>query len=83
MIFGRPVNQWVGLITAAASLAQVLIVTLRPDVDPAQVAIVLGALTAFLGVFIAFIAGQPPTLNSGDTVTVVTPAGQPNVVKTV
>lgn len=83
MILGRPTNQWVGLITAAASLAQVLIVTLKPDVDAAQVAIVLGAVTGFLGVLIAFIAGQPPTINPGDSVTLVTPAGQENVTKAV
>ena len=83
MLFGRPTNQWIGLITAAASLVQVLVVTLLPEVNPATVAVVIGAVTGFLGVLIAFVAGQPPTLNPGDTVTVVTPQGQPNATVTV
>lgn len=81
MLFDRPTNQWVGLITAGAALVQVLIVTLVPNVDPATVAIVIGAVTGFLGVFVAFIANQPPTLNPGDPYTVVTPADAPNVTK--
>ena len=81
MLFGRPTNQWVGLITAGAALVQVLVVTLAPDVDPATVAIVIGAVTGFLGVLIAFIAGTPPMLNVGDPYTVVTPNDQPNVAK--
>ncbi len=81
MLFGRPTNQWVGLITAGAALVQVLVVTLAPDVDPATVAIVIGAVTGFLGVLIAFIANQPPTLNPGDPYTVVTPSNEANVSK--
>jgi predicted ABC-type sugar transport system permease subunit len=81
MILGRPVNQWVGLITAAASLVQVLVVTLVPTVDPVTVAVLIGAVTGFLGVLIAFVAGQPPSINVGDPYTVVTPAPQPNVEK--
>ena len=83
MLFGRPTNLWLGLITAGAGFAQVLIVTLRPDLNAAAVATVIGSLSAFLGVFVAFLAGQPPTLNPGDTFHVVTPAGQPNAVTTV
>lgn len=83
MFLGRPVNQWVGLITAAASLAQVLIVTLLPDIDPVNVAIVIGAVTTFLGVLVAFLAVQPPTLAPGDKFLTATPAGQDNYVTTV
>lgn len=83
MLFGRPVTQWVALITAAASLVQVLVVTLLPGVDPATVAIVIGAVTTFTGVLIAFLAGQPPTVTAGSPVNVVTPAGEPNRTVTV
>ena len=38
-------------------------------------------MTGFLGVFVAFIANQPPTLNPGDPYTVVTPSDQDNVTK--
>ena len=81
MLLGRPVNQWVGLVSAAAAFVQILIVTLKPDIDPVTVATVIGSLVAFLGVLIAFIAVQPPTLNAGDPYTVTTPTGQPNVSK--
>lgn len=83
MILGRPTNMWIGLTTAAAALIQVLIITLAPEVNPVSVATVLGSVTAFLGVFIAFVAGQPPTLNPGDTINVTTPAGAPNDTRTV
>jgi hypothetical protein len=32
---------------------------------------------------IGLIANQPPTVNSGDTITVVTPAGSPNETRVV
>ena len=83
MLFGHPTNQWIGLITAAASLVQVLVVTLLPDVDPATVAVVIGAVTGFLGVLIAFVAGQPPTLAPGDKFVTVTPGDAPNKTVTV
>lgn len=81
MILGRPANQWIGLVTAAASLLQVLLITLVPTVDPVNVGIVIGAVTAFLGILIAFIANQPPSINVGDGYTVVTPGAAPNVEK--
>jgi hypothetical protein len=83
MIFGRPTNLWTGLIGAAdAMLITIIGATQSPDVAQ-QWAIILGAVGAFLGVAIAFLAGQPPTLNPGDTFNTVTPAGQPNYVTTV
>ncbi len=78
MIFGRPINLWLGLVTASLAFAQVLIVTLVPDVDPTAVATVLGALGGLLAVMVALIANQAPTVNEGDTVNVVTPQDQPN-----
>ena len=75
MIFGRPVNQWNGLIGAAVGLIGTVIGATQPA-DVAQTSLViLGAVGAFLGVLVAFLAGQPPTLSPGDTFTVQTPAG--------
>ena len=82
MILGRPANLWTGLVTAALALIQVVLVNVRPDIDPTTVATVLGAVGVFLGVLISFIAGQPPTINAGDQVNVTTPAGQPNATAT-
>lgn len=80
MIFGRPINLWLGLVTASLAFVQVLIVTLAPEVDPTAVATVLGALGGLLAVVIALVANQPPTVNAGDQVKVVTPADEPNRV---
>jgi hypothetical protein len=81
VFLGRSTQQWLGLIAAASSTAQVLIVTMVPSLDPAQVAIVLGAITAFLGVLIAFIANtyttpvNDPQLKAGTMVRVTDDAG--------
>lgn len=83
MLFGHPTSQWVGLITAAASALQVLLIALVPGVDPVQVALIIGAITGFLGVLVAFLAGQPPTVVQGSDIVVSTPQGEPNVVATV
>jgi len=78
MFLGRPLNLWAGLLSAVSSTALVLIVTVRPDIDPVQAATVIGSVTALLGVIIAFLAGQPPVVNQGDKVEVVTPKGEAN-----
>ena len=78
MFLGKPLNLWAGLLSAISSTALVLIVTVKPDIDPVQAATVIGSLTTFLGVLIAFLAGQPPVVNEGDKVIVQTPAGDPN-----
>lgn len=82
MILGRPANAWTGLVTAGLALIQVLTVTLVPGIDATAVATILGSVGVFLGVLIAFIAGQTPTINSGGQVNVTTPAGQPNATAT-
>ena len=61
MILGRSTPQWLGLITAAGSLAQLLIVQLVPDADPTVVATIVGAVGVFLGAFIAFLANTATT----------------------
>jgi hypothetical protein len=83
MILGRPTNLWLGLVTAALGFMQVAIVSLNllPNVDPAQIATVLGALGLLLGALITLVANQPPTLNAGDPYVVATPSGTPNVEK--
>jgi hypothetical protein len=81
MFLGRSTQQWVGLISAAASTVQVLIVILVPSLDPTQVAVVLGAVTAFLGVLVAFIANtyttpvNDPQLKAGTMVRVTDDVG--------
>ena len=81
MIFGRPTTLWLGLVTAGSAFAQVVIVTLIPEANPAQVATLLGALGLLLGALIALVANQPPTLNVGDKYVVATPTGAENVTK--
>lgn len=61
MILGRSTPQWLGLITAAGSLAQVLTVQFVPGADPVVVATVVGAVGLFLGAFIAFLANTATT----------------------
>ena len=78
MIFGRATNLWLALVAATLAFAQVVIVTLVPDVDSTAVATILGSLGGLLTVVIAFIANQPPTINQGDSVNVITPKDEPN-----
>jgi hypothetical protein len=51
--------------------------------DGETVGILAGVWSAVVGACILIIANQPPTVNSGDTVNVVTPADQPNKAITV
>jgi len=83
MIFGRPTNLWLGFVTAALAFAQVLIVTLVPNVNATAVATVLGSLGGLLAVVIGLVANQPPTVNAGSEVNVVTPPGEDNRTVTV
>ena len=83
MILGRPTNLWLGLVTAVLGFIQVALLSVRPEIDPTQLGLVLGAAGLLLGAIIALIANQPPTLNTGDKVNVVTPAGEANKVITV
>jgi hypothetical protein len=83
MIFGRPTNLWLGLVTAALAFTQVVVVTVVPDADPTAVATILGSLGGLLAVVIALVANGTPTVMSGSDVNVVTPQGQPNTTVTV
>lgn len=80
MIFGRPTNLWLGLVTAAVALLQGVAVSVFM-LDATQVATVGALVTAFLGALIALVAGQAPVLKPGDPYTVLTPTGQENVSK--
>lgn len=81
MIAGRPTNLWLGLATAIAGALGTTLLVL--GVDPAIVAQLVSAYAGVAGAVIALVAGQPPTLNPGDTFTVQTPKGQPNYETTV
>ncbi len=81
MIFGRPTNLWLGLVTAVAGAVSVALITAK--VDPTLVATLVGSGVTLMGAVIALVAGQPPTLNPGDQFKTVTPPGTPNYVTTV
>jgi len=78
MIFGRPTNLWLALVTAVLTFAQVVIVNLVPSINAADVATILGSLGGVFAVAIALVANQPAVVQPGDTITVVTPKGEPN-----
>ena len=81
MILGRPTNQILGAFTAVLGAIVLILASLQPPIIiPGTV---VGALGIAFGAVITLIAGQPPTLNPGDTFHVTTPAGQPNVTTTV
>ena len=83
MILGRPTNLWLGLVAAVTGFLQVLVLAVRPEVDPTQLGLVLGAASLLLGSIIALIANQAPTVKEGVTVKVVTPEGEPDRTVTV
>lgn len=84
MIFGRPIN----LVIGAGGTILNLVVLAAKQIDPTGVGafftaeIILALNTAFAAV-ITVIAGQPPAVNQGGTISVVTPTGTPNVLATV
>jgi hypothetical protein len=82
MILGRPINLWLGFSTAVVGFVSVVAVSAF-HADPIIVATVGGSATGLLGAGIGLVAGQPPTVNPGDTVHVTTPSGQPNYVTTI
>lgn len=81
MILGRPVNLWLGLVTSVFGAIGVTLIVL--GVDPAVVGTLISAYTGVAGALITVVAGQPPTLNPGDTFHTTTPAGQPTYETTV
>lgn len=81
MIFGRPVNLWLGLTTTLLNLAVIALAALVPPVIIP--AVVVGAANVAIAAVIAFVANQPPTLNPGDRFVTQTEPGVPNYVTTV
>ena len=81
MFLGRSTPQWLGLITAVTGALQIALPILLPGVDPVQLTVVLGAITAILGALIAFIANtsttpiKDPQLVEGTSVRVTNQAG--------
>jgi hypothetical protein len=80
MIFGRPTNLWLGLLTAIQGAMAVTFVAL--GADPTIVATIGGAWAGAFGAVILVVAGQPPTVNEGDTINVITPPGSDNYQQT-
>jgi hypothetical protein len=76
VIFGRPTNLWLGVVTSGAGVAAIALIA--GGLDPELVAQLLGALVAFLGAVIGLVAGQPPSVNPGDRIVVHTANGQPD-----
>lgn len=74
MILGRPTNLILGAFTAVFNVIVLALGSQGTAISPELVAGVNIAAAAI----ITLIAGQPPTVNQGDSVKVVTPAGEPN-----
>jgi len=81
MILGRPTNLWLGLVSALSGAIAATAIVLGADGE--TVGILAGVWSAVIGACILIIANQPPTVSVGDTVNVVTPAGEPNRTVTV
>jgi hypothetical protein len=81
MILGRPTNLWLGAFTSIFSAVVIVLAALQPPIIIPS--IVVGAVGIAVGATIALIANQPPTVNAGSTVNVVTPGDSPNIAKVV
>lgn len=81
MIFSKPTNLWLGLMTAVVGAIEITLIAF--GADPTIVATVGGAWGAVGGASIVLVASRPPTLAPGDTFTVQTEAGRPNYQTTV
>lgn len=77
MILGRPTNLVLGAFTAVFNVV-VLVVNATQPPPPFFTPEIVAAINIAAAALITLIAGQAPTVNQGDTVNVVTPAGQPN-----
>lgn len=80
MIWGRPVNLWLGLAAAISGAVAATLIFL--GFDPVAVGTLAGVWQGVLGAIILLVANQPPTVNAGSDITVTTPAGQPNATAT-
>lgn len=80
MILGRPVNIILGAFTGVFN---VIVLVVNSQGSTFFTPEIVAAVNIAAGALITLIAGQPPTLNSGDRMTVTTPSGQPNATATV
>lgn len=61
MFLGRSTPQWLALISTIAGAVQTLIILAVPSLDPAQVALALGAITTVLGAILLFLTNTATT----------------------
>jgi hypothetical protein len=79
MILGRPINLILGAFTALFNVVILVLKSQGTEVDAALVA----AINIAFGAIVVLIANQPPTVNAGSTINIVTPTGEPNRTTTV
>lgn len=77
MIFGRPTNLWLGLVSALSGAVAATAIILGAPAE--QVGILAGVWSAVIGACILIVAYLPPVVSPGDTVTVRTPTGEPDI----
>lgn len=75
MIFNRPTNLILGAFTA---LFNVIVLVASSQGSAFFTPEIVAAVNIAFGALITLIAGQPPTVNTGDKVEVITPQGEPN-----
>lgn len=79
MIFGRPTNLILGAFTAVFNVFVLVATNGDPEgIGKALTPELVAAVNIAAAAVITLIAGQPPTVNTGDKVNVITPAGEPN-----
>jgi hypothetical protein len=74
MILGRPTNLVLGAFTAVFNVIVLIASSQGYPITPE----IIAGINIAAGAVILLVANQPPTVNEGDVVSVVTPAGQPN-----
>jgi len=75
MILGRPTNLILGAFTA---LFNVVVLVANSQGNTFFTPEIVAAVNIAFGALVLLIANQAPTVNQGDTINVVTPAGEPN-----
>lgn len=75
MVLGRPTNLILGAFTA---LFNVIVLVAASQGSTFFTPEIVAAVNIAFGALITLIAGQPPTVNTGDKVEVITPQGEPN-----
>jgi hypothetical protein len=76
MILGRPANLILGALTALLNVIALTVAAAGVHVTPEYIA----ALNVAMAALVAVVAGQPPTVNPGDTVHVTNGEGSGSTV---